>query len=454
MLIAMVCAALVPGTASAQSDCESNIQTQASDIQASDYFGTGGEIDGNRAIIGAGLEDEGGSAAGAVYIFSNSSGWIEDIKLIASDAEANDFFGMGAGLSGIWAAVAAPARGEAEGAIYVFKEDTFAMEPTWDQHQILTVDDDPGDSAASGDFLGGLFPGSFHAVDITSGVIVAGAPGKDISTEEEAGKVFVWRYDSSEDVWEFEDSFTAPTPADNEHFGFSVATDGTRIIVGAPSEDVLADGRAYVYVHNTSTGNWDWEDTLAAPSPHFTDTDNFGWSVDINDNDAMVGSPGAIITAGEENPATGVVFTFKRTGSAWDVEQVILPPASVEAFDKFGVSVGFDGSLAAIGANGVDNPDDAGTATGAGFVYQLQLTNPFGSSLEWVPVLRTYHDGDDGGSDPQDLADLNDRFGEFIMIDGDTAFFCSLGDEPDGFGVNGQHGIVYIYGDLPSCDPE
>jgi len=70
---------------------------QASDAQAGDFFGFGGFIsgDGNTVIVGAYLEDTGGTDAGAAYIFTRSgTTWSQEAKLTASDAQAGDSFGM------------------------------------------------------------------------------------------------------------------------------------------------------------------------------------------------------------------------------------------------------------------------------------------------------------------------------------------------------------------------
>jgi len=69
---------------------------QASDFQYQDYFGYDVSItgDGNTAIVSAFLEDTGGSAAGSAYIFTRSgSTWTQQAKIQASDKQAGDRFG-------------------------------------------------------------------------------------------------------------------------------------------------------------------------------------------------------------------------------------------------------------------------------------------------------------------------------------------------------------------------
>ena len=75
---------------------------QASDKQASDYFGYSVSIsgDGNAAIVGASREDTGGGDAGAAYIFTRSgTSWSEQQKIQASDKQASDYFGNSVAIS-------------------------------------------------------------------------------------------------------------------------------------------------------------------------------------------------------------------------------------------------------------------------------------------------------------------------------------------------------------------
>ena len=58
---------------------------QASDIAANDSFGYAVSIDGDTVVVGARQEDEGGTDAGAAYIFTRSgTTWAQQEKLMAS----------------------------------------------------------------------------------------------------------------------------------------------------------------------------------------------------------------------------------------------------------------------------------------------------------------------------------------------------------------------------------
>ena len=98
----------------------------ASDAQSGDFFGRVA-VDGDTALVGAHTEDAGGDDAGAAYVFQRDEGgtdnWGELTKLTASDAQADDRFGISVAVAGDTAIVGAlweDAGGDLAGATYVF----------------------------------------------------------------------------------------------------------------------------------------------------------------------------------------------------------------------------------------------------------------------------------------------------------------------------------------------
>ena len=95
-----------------------------SDGDALDYFGTGAGISGNRCIVGANGNDDNGSSSGSAYIFEwNGTSWIQQAKLTVSDAGANDYFGGDVGMSGDRCIVGAfgDDDGGSNGSAYIFE---------------------------------------------------------------------------------------------------------------------------------------------------------------------------------------------------------------------------------------------------------------------------------------------------------------------------------------------
>jgi hypothetical protein len=97
----------------------------ASDGAAGDQFGHAVSISGNVALVGAYLDDDSGTDAGAAYVFRwNGSSWLEEQKLLASDGDANDRFGSSVSISGDVALVGAfwdDDNSTDAGAAYLFK---------------------------------------------------------------------------------------------------------------------------------------------------------------------------------------------------------------------------------------------------------------------------------------------------------------------------------------------
>ncbi len=87
-------------------------------------FGETVDIDGDTVVVGAFGEDTEGAAAGAAYIFTRSgTTWTQDKKIVASDAQASDFFGYMVVIDGDTVVVGAQNEdtvGSNAGAAYIF----------------------------------------------------------------------------------------------------------------------------------------------------------------------------------------------------------------------------------------------------------------------------------------------------------------------------------------------
>ena len=83
----------------------------ASDAADSDIFGRSVAIDGDYVVVGAFLEDGGGTDRGAAYVFYRNQGgtdnWGEVAKLTASDAQDGDEFGNSVAIDGDYVVVGA-----------------------------------------------------------------------------------------------------------------------------------------------------------------------------------------------------------------------------------------------------------------------------------------------------------------------------------------------------------
>lgn len=119
----------------------------ASDAEADDYFGRSVSISRDTVVVGAFGENNGGSNAGAAYVFQTHQGgsdnWGQAKKLVASDAEAGDWFGYSVSFSGGTMVVGAHGEdsgGSRAGAAYVF---------AWTEGYVATSGIDLGDCSNS-----------------------------------------------------------------------------------------------------------------------------------------------------------------------------------------------------------------------------------------------------------------------------------------------------------------
>jgi hypothetical protein len=125
----------------------------------------------------------------------------------------------------------------------------------------------------------------------------------------------------------------------NDEFGYSVALDGDRALLGAPNEG--ATGSAYEFNH-----------TSTMPQQHEINAsdrangDLFGWSVSINSSFALVGAP--------NHNACGSAYVFTRNADGTLKEVQELQASIPSTGDEFGISVSINASMALIGASGKD----------------------------------------------------------------------------------------------------
>jgi hypothetical protein len=126
------------------------------DAAAFDIFGTSLDISGDVIVVSALLQDEAGQQAGAVYVYRYNEDsiplpWVFEKKLLASDASAFDYFGSSVTVDGdtiVVGAILDDDGGSRSGAAYVFRYD--AVSKTWAQDEKLTArDGDTGDNFGS-----------------------------------------------------------------------------------------------------------------------------------------------------------------------------------------------------------------------------------------------------------------------------------------------------------------
>jgi hypothetical protein len=254
------------------------------------------------------------------------------------------------------------AEGEGAGHVYVFNAMTGAL--------IHTL------TSPNPQFLG-----SFGiSVAISGSTVVVGADNENASGYEYAGHVYIFKATSGALIH----TLTSPNARTVGQFGFSVAISGTTAVIGATGENVSGKvGAGHAYVFKTTSGAL--ISTLTSPNAQYEG--RFGWSVAINDARVVVG---ALLETVSGNIGAGHVYVFRATTGAL-ISTLTSPNAQTNGY--FGGSVGVSGTKVVVGAltedaSGIASAGHAYVFKAASGTLISTLTSPngqidgnFGSSV-------------------------------------------------------------------------
>ncbi|MBK7704793.1 MAG: VCBS repeat-containing protein [Acidobacteria bacterium] len=307
----------------------------ANDGATSDKFGYSVAISEDTIVVGAYNDDSPFSNAGSAYVFVRSgTSWSFQQKLTASDAAADDQFGVSVAIGGPTIFVGAnfsdqPSNSDA-GAVYRFSQSGMV----WTQTQKLV----PIGGVILGDHFG-------ESVATSGNKLVVGSPGADIPFTA-AGSVYVF-IEGGGGVFTMQDKISIPGGANGDSFGASVAIEGNTFVGGAtqysPVVGQTAYGAAYVYEFNGAA--WVSQGRLVADDGG--SVDRFGWSVAVSDNTIAVGARDDDTVAGGTD--AGSAYVFVRSGANWGQQQKIAPPDPFNG-DRFGSGVALSFGNLVVGA--------------------------------------------------------------------------------------------------------
>lgn len=220
-------------------------------------------------------------------------------------------------------------------------------------------------------------------------------------------------------IWVEQVKLTTNESLPGDRFGWSLAFSGDTAVVGATGHDaggVIDAGAAFVFVRSGTT--WNFQQKLVANDPD--SGDEFGWSVALSGDTALVGARGATVGV---NPSQGAGYVFVRNGGTW-AQQAKLFAADGDNDDSFAWSVALSGDTALIGAW----TDDIAGVVDQGSVYVFARNGTTWSQSQ--PKL-TASDGK-----------TPDSFGWSVALLGDTAF---IGAPSVDVGANMNQGAAYVF---------
>ncbi len=349
------------------------------------YFGFSVAIDGEFAVVGAYNEDEDDGTnvygnAGAVYVYHREPNdvWVMVQRLIASDFGQADYFGHNVAISGDYILVGAynddeDAGGnnpmDAAGSAYVFERQPNG---TWNQVKKLVA----SDRAAGDDF------GKF--VDIRGDRAIIGAMNKDDDPNFyfSAGAAYIFEKNSSSGDWEETQKLLASDRSAFDNFGWDVAIDGDKALIGARAEADLPGGgiagntgAAYFFERNSSGV---WEETQKLYASDHSQNDFFGGALDLHGNIAVIGAEmeDEDPSGGNSVSGAGSAYIFERQpNGVWqEVQKVIGLNRQID--DLFGASVSIRDDQIAVGAWRADQPDGQDQIFDVGAAYIFKRNTP------------------------------------------------------------------------------
>ena len=376
LLICMVCLILVTGTVAIIHAAE--VEIVPDDRQQGEWFAFSVSISEGIAIAGAPFK--GGKGAAYIAVFDKGN-WREQVKLVAADLAAENWFGFSVSISEGTAIIGAPLHSLGDvkwtGAAYIFERQG---KKEW-KEQAKLVAEDAVEKAEFG-----------HSVAISGDTAIVGAYLDPHDGKNKAGSAYI--FVSERGQWEQQAKLTPDDADDGKNFGKSVAIHKHTAIVGAHLDNHSGSksGSAYIFVRDGN--NWTQQAKLTASDA--AARDEFGISVGISGSTAIVGSP----FDDDAGSKSGSAYIFGNNGGVW-TERAKLTAGDATAADEFGKAVAIDANRAIIGARLHD-----GRKPDSGAVYAFSRV-----AGAWVEQSKTIHKKDAEA----------DEFGNAVAISEDFA---------------------------------
>ena len=227
-------------------------------------------------------------ADGSVYVEAVQETRIREIalELLPDPVVGSDGFGLAVSIDGDRAIVGAPSDdedGTYSGAAYVFERNA---DGDWAQKERLK-----SDAPVTGDTFG-------SSVAISGDWAFVGLHGSVMAAPDWRVEIFQRQPDGS---WDRKQVIKKG----EYRYGYSVAVNGDRAIVGSPSYS-SEKGCAYVYERDATTDTWVSETRLLTTGG--ITSDNLGFSVAIDGDRAIAGADGRDENANQ----SGAAYIFER----------------------------------------------------------------------------------------------------------------------------------------------
>ena len=349
--------------------------------------------------------------------------WTQAVKAVASDRALYDRFGYSVSISGDYAIVGAYMEDhDLTGGKFLDKAGAAYILKN-NSGTWTVVQKLVAPDRAEDDEFG-------YSVAISGDYAIVGAPRKTVKVgfdlESYAGAAYIFKNTSG--TWSQLSKLVSKEPNFADEFGYSVAISEDYAIVGAPYDDVPS---AQIYKRDST--KWFFEQTIT--SGVTGNGDRFGWSVGVSGNFVIVGEPFDGSTAPVNYAKSGSAYIFFRGSSGTWKQSAQLNASDKAAGDEFGNSVAISGDYAIIGAMLEDHNATGGASlNSAGSAYIFKRNANDGSWKQSKKIVASDREA-------------SDMFGVSVSISGDYAIVGAYNEDQDKAGANtlNNSGSAYIF---------
>jgi len=243
----------------------------ADDASAQDSFGRRVAIDGDVCVVTAPLDDDNGPSSGSAYVFQFDGTWFQLQKLTAKSGAESDQFGLGLAMDGERIVLGAPWANDGQGRAHVF-----------DRADVMFFE-----TAVLADPNGASMDNFSFGMDVDGDLIAIGSYLDD-DVAEDAGSLFLFQ--QAPTGWSlFQHIEPNGVSLIDDQFSVSIAIDNSVMLVGNRFADVDGLPAGAVTVFDLADSVWQLRSAIVSPEPTFEA--EFGWSVAIDGDRGVVGGP-------------------------------------------------------------------------------------------------------------------------------------------------------------------
>ena len=309
------------------------------------YFGTGVDCDSKNIVVGERAKIGTNNHQGTAHVYGAEGIISLQASLVAPDAASGDFFGNAVTVDQNRIAVGAPGKTVAtkagQGRVYFYTKSV----ATWGYKQFLFSPEN-------------IEKARFGAsVSMKGNYLAVGAPGESTNSDTYTGKVFVYTYSPSSQLWVSHKVITPQGPESHAGFGYKVrlVSEDTLLVV---EESLWAgrEDRVFIYTKNSSD-DWIRNAMLECPDGSI----DFGTDVDLRGKELIIGA-----YEGKVNGISkGKAYVYRHNGTAWEVSH-ILTNTDQSKNTRFGGGVMLGEDRILVGASSAD-----GYYLNSGVIYEF-----------------------------------------------------------------------------------